>query len=153
MIVGLCWTGSVGHRNNANRSIPAALLGPLFEIPGVEWRAFCRDGWTPEMAPFVANALTVEDGDWFDTARAMQALDLMITVDTAIAHVAGGLGIPTWLLVHAVPDFRWGLIGDTTPWYRAIRIFRQRQHGDWPDVLRRVAQALEAEQQTRRLAT
>lgn len=118
---------------------------PLAVVEGVEWVAMSKDEWRPEMARFGwTNGL---DGcaDWLDTAERVQALDLLVTVDTAIAHVAGGLGVPVWILLAAIPDFRWGLTGTTTPWYRSATLYRQEKVGDWRPVLERVAADLQRE--------
>ena len=151
MKIGLCWTGNPGHRNNYNRSIPTADLGPLLTVDDCEWVSVCREGWTADMAPILPNAL---EGcrDWYDTAHVLGTLDLVITVDTAIAHIAGGMGVPTWLLLHVVPDFRWGITGDSTPWYKPVRIFRQRKAEEWGSVIESVRCALVTEVQARRLA-
>ena len=80
--------------------------------------------------------------DFADTARAVESLDWVITVDTAVAHLAGAMGRPVWLMLPKVGDWRWGRSGNTTPWYPATRIFRQSRSGDWSDVLEQVAQVL-----------
>ena len=80
--------------------------------------------------------------DWLDTARQLCRLDLLITVDTGIAHLAGALGVPVWLLVSHVPDWRWGISGSSTPWYASVRLFRQPARGDWSRVLTNVNAAL-----------
>jgi hypothetical protein len=77
-----------------------------------------------------------------ETAAILENCDLVITTDTALAHLSGGLGRPTWLLLHQVPDWRWGLRGERTPWYPAMRLFRQRRPHDWPEVIRRVRRSL-----------
>ena len=74
----------------------------------------------------------------------LDQLDLVITVDTAVAHLAGALGKPVWVLLHVVPDWRWGVEGETTPWYPTMRLFRQARAGDWAAVMLRVAQTLAA---------
>jgi ADP-heptose:LPS heptosyltransferase len=80
--------------------------------------------------------------DFADTAALMAELDLIITVDTAAAHLAGALGRPVWTLLPVVPDWRWGLEREDTPWYPTMRLFRQRAPGDWDGVIQRVAAAL-----------
>jgi len=80
-----------------------------------------------------------------DTARVLRSLDLLITSDTSVAHLAGALAVPTWLLLTRVPDWRWGLLGTSTPWYPTMRLFRQTECGNWNGVLDRVAAALQVE--------
>lgn len=77
-----------------------------------------------------------------DTAAMLLACDLVITLDSALAHLAGGLGVPTWLLLKTIPDWRWGLEGDTSFWYPSMRLFRQQEHGNWDEVIERVVAAL-----------
>jgi hypothetical protein len=91
--------------------------------------------------------MTVRDldpllGDYGDLAVLLDQLDLAISVDTSVAHVAGALGKPVWTLLSYVPDWRWMLEGETTPWYPTMRLFRQAQPGDWAGVMERVAWAL-----------
>ncbi len=84
-----------------------------------------------------------ETWDFLETAAIIANCDLVITSDTSVAHLAGGMGKTTWLLLHKVPDWRWGLKGDTTFWYPSMRMFRQRERGNWDEVMERVAQALQ----------
>lgn len=161
MKVGLCWAGSVSHKNDAVRSLPRSAVLPLAVVPGIEWYGLSKDAWTPELGEAgLPNAL---EGchDWHDTAMVLlghppagytpplgeempekRPFDVVITVDTAIAHLSGGLGIPTWILLAAVPDMRWMLNSTTTPWYRSARLFRQQIAGEWGPVMDRVADAL-----------
>ena len=125
--VGLCWAAGAWL---PQRSVPLAALAPLGRLPGV--RLVClQHGPAAADAPaglFAASldpAATVQD-----TARLLAGLDLVLTVDTMVAHLAGALGRPTWLLLHADPDWRWGG-GGRSPWYPGIRQFRQRVPGDW----------------------
>jgi hypothetical protein len=85
-----------------------------------------------------------ELGDFADTAAVLSLADLVITADTAVAHLAGGLGRPVWILLQYSPDFRWLLDRDDSPWYPSARLFRQSQLGEWDDVIARVATALRA---------
>jgi len=80
--------------------------------------------------------------DFSDTAAVLALCDLVITVDTAVAHLAGAMGRPFWVLVPFAPDWRWGLQGETTPWYPTARLFRQNTPGDWDNVLTRAAAEL-----------
>ena len=82
--------------------------------------------------------------DYGDTAMVIDQFDLLITVDTSVAHIAGALGKPVWTLLPYVPDWRWQLAGETTPWYPTMRLFRRTHPGDWTEVMGRVAQALAA---------
>jgi ADP-heptose:LPS heptosyltransferase len=81
--------------------------------------------------------------DFADTAALMAGLDLIISVDTAPAHLAGALGRPVWILLPLIPDWRWGLHGEETPWYPTMRLFRQPARGDWDSVIRRLADELQ----------
>jgi hypothetical protein len=80
--------------------------------------------------------------DVADTAGILSELDLLVTVDTAPAHLAGGLGRPVWTLLTWLPDWRWGLGGETTPWYPSMRLFRQKRRGEWRSVVDEVGAAL-----------
>ena len=143
MRVGLCWAGSPTHRNDGMRSLPRTAIVPLASVQGVEWVSLAKDAWTPEMGEAgLPNGLAGCD-DWLDTARAIETLDLVITVDTAIAHVAGGLGVPCWVLITAVPDMRWMLDREDTPWYTSVKLYRQSIAGEWGPVVERVAHDLQ----------
>ena len=83
-----------------------------------------------------------ETWDFLETAAIIANCDLVITCDTSMAHLAGGMGKTTWLLLHKVPDWRWGLEGDTTFWYPSLRLFRQKEQGEWAEVMERVSEAL-----------
>jgi len=84
------------------------------------------------------------DGAFLDTAAIIKNLDLVITSDTSIAHLAGALGVETWLALAHVPDWRWGLSGDATPWYPWMNLYRQQSPGEWAGVFSRIAAQLEA---------
>lgn len=136
--VGVVWSGSTGHKNDQRRSIPVATLAPLFELP-VDWVCLQPDlresdlRWLAEH-PAVAlqrPALT----DFAETARIIDGLDVVVTVDTAVAHLAGALGKPVWILLPTGADYRWLLDRNDSPWYPTARLFRQKTRGDWSGVI------------------
>ncbi|MDR3402693.1 MAG: tetratricopeptide repeat protein [Chthoniobacter sp.] len=145
--VGLAWAGSPQNISNRRRNIPFEKLLPLGHVEGVEFHSLQvghETGPTPQFP--AATALidhTVHLADFADTAAFMAGLDLIISVDTAVAHLAGALGRPVWTLLPFVPDWRWGLEGEDTPWYPTMRLFRQPARGDWETVIERVIHELE----------
>lgn len=138
--VGLVWAASDW---NLERNIPADLLGPLLATPGVSFFSFQhgphrddlpklqRSGSISDMAPVCPEIV--------DTAAALTQVDLLITVDTLAAHLAGALGCPVWTLLHWQADWRWMLEREDSPWYPTMRLFRQTQPGDWRRLIDRVA--------------
>jgi hypothetical protein len=139
LAVGLAWrAGGWDER----RSVPVALLAPLAEIAGVALHVLQRGPGLEERPPGFG-AVAGSDDPW-EAARTMRALDLVVTVDSMPAHLAGALGVPTWTLLHADPDWRWMRDRDDSPWYPTMRLFRQRRPGEWADVVRRVAERLRA---------
>jgi tetratricopeptide (TPR) repeat protein len=142
--VGIVWAGNPDHENDHNRSIAFAHLRPLLGNKAVQF-------YSLQVGPSSADLSQTETGiidlssrleDFGETAAAIDALDLVITVDTAVAHLAGALGKPVWLLLPYVPDWRWLLERDDSPWYPTMRLFRQSRRGDWDEVIARVAQEL-----------
>lgn len=147
--VGLVWQGNPANENDANRSLPGpSILAPLGEVPGVRFVGLQKDSQTSE-------ALFVDDGsrwldaglrlqDFSDTAALITKLDLVISVDTAVAHLAGALGCRCWVLLpDYMTDWRWMAAGDHSPWYpRNMRLFRQPAPGDWTSVVKGVGAAL-----------
>jgi hypothetical protein len=141
--VGLVWSGNPAHRNDAIRSIPTGLLHGLPHMhPSIRFVSM-QHGVSPTDLPS-GRWETNPQGDWLETARQLCTLDMLISVDTGIAHLAGALGVPLWILVSHVPDWRWGPVGNTSPWYPSARIFRQPTRGDWTRVLTNVSAALSA---------
>lgn len=144
--VGIAWAGNPGHQRDAWRSMPADLLAPLVEIDGVSFyslqvKAPATNRMSPEMAGHVVD-LEPHVGDFADTAALIDQLDLVITIDSSVAHVAGALGVPCWIMLSYVTDWRWLKGRDDSPWYPSVRLFRQKTPGDWQDVVARVAEAL-----------
>ncbi|MGD9536149.1 MAG: tetratricopeptide repeat protein [Alphaproteobacteria bacterium] len=146
--VGLVWRGSATYGNDKNRSLDPRLLAPLFGLSGVRLHSLQKEPRDGDMAalrglgPFVDLADGL--GDFADTAGALMALDLLVAVDTSVAHLAGALGRPAWILLPFAPDWRWMQQREDSPWYPTARLFRQPARGDWPAVINRVATALEA---------
>jgi len=143
--VGLVWSGKPTHKNDHNRSIALTQLAPLLQTAGVTFVSLqteYRDADRTALATAPLVRLDDALADFADTAAAIAALDLVIAVDTAVAHLAGAMGIPLWLLLPAIGDWRW-LEGRTnSPWYPSARLFRQPQIGDWPGALANVAREL-----------
>ncbi len=139
--IGLCWRGS---QHIPERSIPLSLLAPLLAVPGVAFHAV-QVGAESDRALLAAHGV-VDHGpalsDFADTAALLSWMDLVISIDTALAHLAGALGLPTWILLRRNADWRWLLHREDTPWYPTARLFRQAADGTWPAVIERVAAAL-----------
>ncbi len=144
--VGLCWAGGPAYRANQRRSCALAQMAPLATVEGVCFFNLQRgEAAKQALQPPPGLRLEALDTEWdqfADMAAAIANLDLVITVDTSVAHLAGALGVPTWVLLPDVADWRWLLHRDDSPWYPAVRLFRQARARDWPEVLNRVAEAL-----------
>ena len=140
--VGIAWAGSPTNRNDHNRSIALGRLASVLAISGVELVSIQKDLGEDDRELLRGNAhiTHVGDGleDFADTAAVMSLLDLVISVDTSVAHLAGALARPVWVLVPFAPDFRWMLEREDSPWYPTARLFRQPSVGDWDGVLARV---------------
>ena len=142
--LGLVWSGRPTHLNDANRSLPLAWLQGLLD-PEYAWISLQKDIRDPDRPALKAFGLldpSEELRDYADTAALISALDLVITVDTSVAHLAGALGKPCWVMLPFMPDFRWLLDREDTPWYPSMRLFRQQSPGDWDGVLERLGKAL-----------
>jgi tetratricopeptide (TPR) repeat protein len=143
--VGIAWAGSPAHKNNRSRSIAPERLERLLSMPGVEFISLQKDLSEPDRATLArAEVRTVGEmlEDFADTAAVISLLDLVISVDTAVAHLAGALGKPTWVMLPYSPDFRWLLERRDSPWYPTARLFRQPQIGDWESVIEEVGAEL-----------
>ncbi len=142
--IGLVWAGNPGHKRDGERSISASTLAPLGALPGVTWFSF-QLGRTD--VPPLPNMISLAPllGDFSDTAYALSGMDLVITVDTALAHLAGAIGIPTLLLLTFQPDWRWMLDREDSPWYPSLHLYRQPRMGDWDSVIRRLVADLAPE--------
>jgi Flp pilus assembly protein TadD len=141
--VGLVWAGSASQVGDERRSIPFSRFAPLGEIPGV-WFCSLQKGRPPADPPpgMKLADWTDELHDFAETAALVANLDLVITVDTSVAHLAGALGRPVWILLQHFPGWQWMLHREDSPWYPTMRLFRQENAGDWDQPIRRVASAL-----------
>jgi hypothetical protein len=143
--VGLVWAGNPAHKLDCVRSIPPEKLLPFLQIPGV--RCYSLQIPSPrhpaaslESAGLVD--LTMHIADFADTAALLAELDLIIAVDTGVAHLAGAMGRPVWTLLPFEREWRWGINGELTPWHPTMRLFSQATAGDWDAVVRRAAAEL-----------
>lgn len=144
LTVGVAWAGNPAHPRDAIRSLPVAALAPLARVPGVRLHALHHGTGAGMAISWPIVDLAGDIGDFADTAAAVGHLDLIVSVDTALAHLAGALGRPVWLMLPRVPDWRWSLEGERTAWYPSMRLFRQTVAGDWSAPVAQVASALEA---------
>ena len=143
--VGIAWAGNRSHKNDRNRSVAIERLLPILEVPGIRWFSLQvgeRAGDVARLPIGMVADLSGQLGDFGDTAAVIANLDLVIAVDTAVAHLAGALGRPVWTMLAFAPDWRWLLDRGDSPWYPSSRLFRQARPGDWDGVLSQIRQAL-----------
>jgi tetratricopeptide (TPR) repeat protein len=145
--IGLAWSGRAAHKNDYNRSIPLRQVLPLLSFDA-DWVCLQKEVPDADRALLQASAgIAVPGGelaDFADTAALVELMDLVITVDTSLAHLAGALGKPVWIMLPGNPDWRWLLGRDDSPWYPSARLFRQRRFADWSTVIDEVQRALPA---------
>jgi tetratricopeptide (TPR) repeat protein len=145
--VGLVWSGSPGHRNDRNRSIPLRAMSGILALDA-SFVSLQKDPRAPDKADLLERTelidLTADLADFSETAALVSCLDLIITVDTSVVHLAGALGHPTWILLPYTPDYRWLLDRDDSPWYPTVRLFRQDETRDYAPVLDRLRDELRA---------
>jgi tetratricopeptide (TPR) repeat protein len=143
--VGIVWAGNPSFKNYHNRSCSLSDFATLSEITGLscyslqKGRASAEIDITPEI---IITDLKNELNDFADTAAVMSNLDLIISTDTAVVHLAGAMGKPVWTLLHSAPDWRWWLNRTDSPWYPDMRLFRQTQLNDWAGVFKQMKEAL-----------
>ena len=149
-LIALHWQGNPGHENSLysrGRSLPFERFLALQQLADVEFVSIqkgagseqCR---TEHNLNFVAGQETVNQSmDFRDTAAVLANCDLLISSDSAVVHLAGAMGIPTWLALRWIPEWRWGLEGDRTAWYDSVRLFRQPRDGDWNAVIKAMVAA------------
>lgn len=147
-LVGIAWAGRPTHKNDSNRSMPLELFAPLAEMPGISLVGLQFDARFDERdrVSWGDDILDIRPqvDDFSDSATAIAGLDLVITVDTAVAHLAGALGKTAWVLLPFAPDWRWMLDRGDSPWYPSVRLFRQSSPSDWAPVMDAVVAALRA---------
>ncbi len=140
--VGIFWRGSSAFKQDIWRSSQLTQWAEVLSVPGITFHSLqvgdgeLEAGLFPQIKTYPAPA------DYLETARRMAGLDLVITIDTSVAHLAGALGIETWMLTPYAPDFRWLLKREDSPWYKSLRLFRQVREFDWETVMQRIAEAL-----------
>lgn len=142
--VGLVWAGGKITNTDARRSIPLAKFEPLLAIDGVSWVSLQKGEESLQLKELGWNFHNRMDecNNFLDTAALVDQLDLVISVDTSVAHLAGALGKPVWLLNRYESEWRWLLDRTDSPWYPTMRIFRQAERGDWDKILKRVSEEL-----------
>jgi tetratricopeptide (TPR) repeat protein len=149
--VGIAWQGSPQHPWDRHRSVPLSHFEPLARVPGVRLISLQQGPGTEQLTSLagrfpvltLGGLLDKTSGPFMDSTAVLHNLDLVVTVDTALAHLAGGVGLPGWVALHYTPDWRWLLGRDDSPWYPNLRLFRQTRQGDWSDVFARLAAALQ----------
>jgi len=145
--VGICWQGNPTFKGDRLRSVPLATFAPLAAVPGICLIALQRGPGLEQMAQQNEHLKIVdlpgrsEDPaqGWLDTAALIEALDLVISIDTGAVHLAGALGAPVWVALPFMPDWRWLLNRADSPWYPTVRLFRQQKLGAWLDVFQHIA--------------
>jgi len=143
--VGIAWAGNPGQDGDRRRSIPPEKLAPILCLPGIDFVSLQVEPRSPLPPTLIAanvSDFTADIANFSDSAALMAELDLIITVDTAPAHLAGVLGLPVWILTPLIPYWPYGRGGSETPWYPTMRLFRQSKVGEWDDVVKQVAAAL-----------
>jgi Flp pilus assembly protein TadD len=148
--IGICWQGNPHHRWDRHRSVPLSQFACLAARPGVRLISLQKEHGTEQIAALASLVPVINFGDeldrtagaFMDVAAIMRNLDLVITTDTAIAHLAGALGAPAWLLLSSIVDWRWLLKREDTPWYPTMRLFRQDTLDDWDVVFGRMTAEL-----------
>lgn len=150
--VGLCWAGNADHSNDYRRSIHLGKLAPLFALDNVqlfslqksvESRVWSGKPIELNNMPFGSMIdLSSRLNDFSDTADFVEQMDVVVTVDTSVAHLAAAMGKPTWVLIDKINDWRWGESGETSEWYPSMRLFRQDKLFEWEPVINRVVKEL-----------
>jgi hypothetical protein len=143
---GIAWQGNPKHPLDRLRSVPVSRFARLCALDGVRVYSLQKGPGQEQLRELPATMELTDLGSVFDdmadTAAAIENLDLVVSVDSAVAHLAAAMGKPTWIPIPTVPDWRWLLEGEKSPWYGSVRLFRQEHRGEWQGVFRRIEQAL-----------
>jgi tetratricopeptide (TPR) repeat protein len=141
--IGIAWQGNPGHSNDRNRSVPLVHFEPLAQVDGVRLLSLQKGPGSEQLAGaaerFAVTDLASQFQTFQDTAGVLKNLDLVVTVDSAVAHCAGALGVPVWVLLPFAADWRWLLHREDNPWYPTMRLFRQKEPCQWAEVFARIA--------------
>jgi ADP-heptose:LPS heptosyltransferase len=144
--VGLAWAGNPEHHQDAARSLRLEQLAPVLQVPGVTFHNLQQPVPAGDQACLQTMSAIFRSGlklaNFLDTASVVSEMDLVISVDTAVAHLAGALGKPVWILLQHSSDWRWLLNRQTSPWYPTAQLFRQAKRNEWETPILRVAEAL-----------
>jgi Tfp pilus assembly protein PilF len=155
--IGVAWQGNPRYRRDGERSFRLAELEPVAKTPGVQLISFQRIHGLEQLdeieSRFAVSSIGEQLHDFLDTAAAMQSLDLVITPDTALGHLAGALGVPVWLALSFAAESRWLQGRSDSPWYPSMRLFQQERWGDWAQVFKRMAAELPRLMESRRSHT
>ena len=142
--VGVVWSGLSSHPYNPYRAVGVPMLQPLFDVPGISWFSLQKGPAANDLlecdSPLID--LSTELNSFEDTAAAIESLDLVISVDTALAHLCGALNHDAWLLLHTGCDYRWQADSDQSPWYPSLYLFRQQEEGVWTTPIEQIAENL-----------
>lgn len=146
--VGLVWSSNPKNMGQQERSVPLSLLPPLVQLEGVQFFSLQKDAspahFTDPLQGMRFVDMTADIADFSDTAALLTQLDLVVSVDTAVAHLAGAMGVPVWVMLPFSADWRHHQDRDDNPWYPSMRLFRQTSAGDWGPVLQRLAREIQA---------
>jgi hypothetical protein len=139
--VGLVWAGNPENTADWRRSVPLSMFDPLRTIEGLNLVSLQLQAQETDLGLL---DLSAELTDFGETAAIIANLDLVVAVDSAVAHLSAALGVPTWILVYQPADWRWLLVREDSPWYPTVRLFRQPRAGDWSEPVTRLIAALAA---------
>ena len=148
MKIAFTWRGSTSHVRDWRRSTSLDLWAPLFALPETDWLSLDVQADASPLLEALGlpnvHDCSIIIQDFRDSAAIVERCELVITVDTATVHLAGALGLPTWLLCYSPPEWRWGREGEVTPWYPSVKLYRQPEPDDWTSVFERVHADLSA---------